>query len=343
MKNGEKMDGRLRNNNFDMLRMIFAGMVVLFHIAFVSQVPALHGLTFISSTFAVQAFFFVSGFLVTMSCERTSTLGRYFEKRFRRILPAYLVVIFASAFGLSILSDFGLWQYFSSAEFFRYVGFNSILSNFTAPSLPGVFSNNPDHSVNGSLWTIKIEVAFYCLVPILVFLIKRFGYSKVLLSAFFLSLLWRLGFEALADYYASDFFAKLAKQLPGQLSFFAGGALSYYRTRDGKKSPPAWAAFCSIAIYWIADGLIYWIVAPFAVTLIVYWAAMSAPRMWSPAKYGDFSYGLYLYHFPIAQVFVTLNLFDDRPWFGVVGVVFFALLVSIFSWFFVEKRFLKTH
>lgn len=343
MEIDNRADPRLRSNNFDILRMVFAGMVVLFHIAFVSQVSDLHWLTFISSTFAVQAFFFVSGFLVTMSCERTSTVQRYFEKRFRRILPAYFVVIFASAIALSPLSELNLFDYFSSNEFFRYLGFNSVLSNFTAPTLPAVFANNPDQSVNGSLWTIKIEVAFYCLVPVLTFLGKRVGYFRILLSVFILSLVWRVGFQALAELNSSDFYAKLAKQLPGQLSYFAGGALAYYRTREGKNSPPLWLALLSIVVYWYFNGLIYWIFAPFAVTVIVYWAAMSAPKLWSPAKYGDFSYGLYLYHFPIAQTFVALKLFDSHPWISLVVVILSAFAASVFSWFFVEKRFLTSH
>jgi peptidoglycan/LPS O-acetylase OafA/YrhL len=139
----------------------------------------------------------------------------------------------------------------------------------------------------------------------------------------------------------SDLAARFAKQLPGQLAFFGGGAFAYYRTRDGMPPPPAWAAGLGAIVYAMTQGLAYTIVAPFCVTLIVYWASIRVPQLWSARRLGDFSYGLYLYHFPIAQVMIALGAFAVAPFTGLFAVCMLALLASIISWHLIEKRALQ--
>ena len=137
----------------------------------------------------VDAFFVISGFLIFMSYERTSSLRRYAIKRARRIYPAYLCIILLCAFGLFTLSGLPVDQYFS-ADWFKYLVANLTFLNFLAPSLPGVFENNLLQAVNGALWTIKIEVMFYCSVPLIVWFAQRFGRLPVLLGLFTLSSLY---------------------------------------------------------------------------------------------------------------------------------------------------------
>jgi peptidoglycan/LPS O-acetylase OafA/YrhL len=333
---------RLRNNNFDGLRLIFASMVVLFHIGLLSQAPQLTGLhRYISSTFAVQAFFVVSGFLVTMSYENTKSLMDYGKKRLLRIAPAYVVVILTAAFLLVLISDLPPARYFADPQWRSYLFSNLILSNFKQPTLPGVFVGNFEPAVNGSLWTIKLEVMFYCTVPLIVWAIRRIGYKPVLAALVMMSIAWQCGFLYAGELTGSDLAMRLAKQLPGQLAFFGGGAFAYYRTRDGLPPPPAWAAATGAIVYAVTPGLAYTIVAPFCVTLIVYWASIRVPQLWSARRLGDFSYGLYLYHFPIAQVLIALGVFAVAPTAGLVAVCALALLASVVSWHLVEKRALR--
>jgi peptidoglycan/LPS O-acetylase OafA/YrhL len=284
----------------------------------------------------VQAFFVVSGFLVTMSFETSSSLKSYASKRLRRIAPAYVMVVVAAALLLSAVSTLPATRYFTSSEFWRYLGFNLILSNFSAPSLPGVFQSNFETAVNGSLWTIKIEVAFYCAVPFMVWAARRFGYRATLVTVFVASLLWKLGFSFAADASGVAFYAKLAKQLPGQLCFFAGGAWAFYRTREGAVAS-GWLALLGVLVYALSEGLLHDALAPIAVTATVYWAAVGAPRLPRVGKHGDFSYGVYLYHFPLVQVFVLWGLFQ---WSAVGASVILLSLVSVvavLSWRFVEE------
>ncbi|MFX9097300.1 acyltransferase family protein, partial [Acinetobacter baumannii] len=79
----------MRENNFDLLRFGLASIVVLFHTSRLSQAASLSWMQhYFSATFAVEAFFTVSGFLIFMSYERSHSLLSYAKKRARRIFPA---------------------------------------------------------------------------------------------------------------------------------------------------------------------------------------------------------------------------------------------------------------
>jgi peptidoglycan/LPS O-acetylase OafA/YrhL len=333
---------RLRNNNFDGLRLVFATMVLVFHVALLSEAPQLRMLVYyVSSTFAVQAFFVVSGFLVTMSFENTKHVTDYIRKRLLRIAPAYVAVVLVSAFLLSSMSSMSPWEYFHNAKWKSYVFYNLILSNFKNPDLPGVFSNNFETAVNGSLWTIKLEVMFYCAVPFIVWAVRRWGYRLVLGAIFILSVAWQMYFLHFSQMVDPDLAVRLARQLPGQLAFFGGGAFAYYQMREGMSPPPVWIAVIAVAGYAFAPGAFYTLVAPICVTLIVYWAAMGVPQLWNAHRTGDFSYGLYLYHFPIAQTLIALGVFTVAPVVGLLAVFALALLASVVSWHLIEKRALR--
>jgi peptidoglycan/LPS O-acetylase OafA/YrhL len=327
---------RLRDNNFDALRLVFASMVVLYHIGILSQAASLAWSQGVSASFAVQAFFVVSGFLVTMSYENSSSIKSYISKRLRRIAPAYIAVIIGAALGLSAISTLPLGEYFADGQTWRYLAFNLVLSNFSAPDLPGVFQSNFMSAVNGSLWTIKIEVAFYCVVPFVVWATRKAGAFKVLAIIFIASTIWRVGFSAAAIATGMDIYGRLAKQLPGQMCFFAGGAWAYYRTRRGK-SISGLAAAAGVILYALSNGWFHDLSAPLAVTAIVYWAAVAGPRLPSVAKHGDFSYGVYLYHFPLIQAFIALGLFQWSPLAGWMATVTFVVLCAVISWKFVES------
>jgi len=134
----------------------------------------------------------ISGLLIYRSYMRSSSPGSYFEKRIRRIYPAYFTVIVVAAIALFPLSVVSASQYFGWG-FWKYLGANLVFLNFLAPTLPGVFTLNSISAVNGALWTLKIEVAFYLFVPILHFLCGRFGTKRVMGLVFLFSCLWKYG------------------------------------------------------------------------------------------------------------------------------------------------------
>ena len=164
-----------RGNNFDLLRLVFASSVVFWHAYSLSRQRELEPLALLfSADLAVKAFFVVSGYLVVMSCERSSSVGDYAARRARRIYPAYAAVVLGCAIGAAFLSTLPLAEYFD-ARVLRYLAANLVFLNFLAPTLPGVFEGQPYTEVNGALWTLKIEVMFYVFVPVLVLLVRRMG------------------------------------------------------------------------------------------------------------------------------------------------------------------------
>lgn len=340
MKLMKKISSSAHQNNFDWLRLIFASMVVLAHIGILTQREEFSWMMKISAGFAVQAFFVVSGYLVTMSCEKSKSLGDYARKRISRIAPAYIFVVVAAAVCLSLMSSLGFREYFSSTGFWRYIGMNLALANFSAPSLPGVFTDQYESAVNVSLWTIKVEVLFYLCAPVIVLAVKRLGYRKALLTIFLLSTAWMLGFSLLGSYTGNEFYLKLAKQLPGQMTFFVGGAWCYYATRDGG-APSGWMALLGLLFYATTSSWLFLLGAPIAVAAIVSWAALTLKYLGNIGKHGDFSFGIYLFHVPIVQTLIALGYFSSAPYLTLSLAILIVAMAGILSWNFIEKPFLN--
>jgi peptidoglycan/LPS O-acetylase OafA/YrhL len=179
-------------------------------------------------------------------------------------------------------------------------------------------------------------VVFYCVVPFMVFAARRFGSGKVLTTIFVASIFWKVGFSAAEVSTGAEIYGRLARQLPGQLCFFAGGAWAYYRTRNGRSISGAIALMGLIA-YALSTGWLFDVLAPLAVTALVYWAAIAGPRLPALAKHGDFSYGTYLYHFPLIQSLVALGLFHWQPLLGWISSVLAVGLCAFASWRLVER------
>lgn len=325
-------------NNFDLLRLLFATTVCLVHVYQLSEMAELAWIdNLFSSAIAVKAFFIVSGFLIFMSFERSSSLSSYLSKRFRRILPAYSVVILFSAFGLFFISEGSYSQYFS-AGWLKYVISNLVFLNFLQPDLPGLFETNRFSAVNGALWTLKIELMFYFSVPFFVYLFRRFTTHCVIAVTYCLSIFYQNGLDWLAVSLSEPLYQMFAKQLPGQLSYFMVGAFLYYHLPFFKTH---WKLFflAAISFFLLKDQFpLFWF-EPVALGTIVIIAGLYYP-LGNFGKYGDISYGVYIVHFPIIQVYLHLGWFAHRPIALLLSVVLVVAFSGILLWHLVEKRFL---
>lgn len=158
-----------KNNNFNFLRLLFAYIVVVFHAMTISGYSYSISKLF-DGGMAVCGFFIISGFLIMRSYWTSVSAKSYFIKRCKRLLPAYYFVILICAICLCFLSSLTFGEYFTSPIFRKYVFSNALFMNFLQPSLPGVFDGHP---VNGSLWTIKLEIGFYITVPIIAYVFNK--------------------------------------------------------------------------------------------------------------------------------------------------------------------------
>src|SRR3954465_9843479 len=113
-------------NNLDCLRLILASTVALFHIHALTGIAALSAFdTYLSPHFAVRGFFVISGMLIYRSYVRSSSIRSYFEKRVRRIYPAYFTVVTLAGVAMCCLSTVPLSQYFG-AGFWKNLAANLV-------------------------------------------------------------------------------------------------------------------------------------------------------------------------------------------------------------------------
>ena len=330
-----------RKNNFDLIRLIAAIVVVIAHTASNSQYEAFLTLESIfNPKTAVDSFFIISGFLIFRSFENSSSLGNYIQKRAKRILPAYIAVIVVCAFGLFFVSSVNIGEYFN-LEFIKYIFFNLLTLNFLQSTLPGVFvDNSQTAAVNPSLWTIKVEKMFYVVVPLIVYFLRKTNKALVIGIIYFLSILYSNIVIQLSDRLSPEFITQLEQQLPGQMAFFISGALLYYfydKFSDNVMLLLSIAAFI-IAIHNFATEI--YLFYPLALAVIIIYFCLMFKYLGNFSKYGDFSYGIYIWHFPILQVFNHFNLFSN-PWIGVPLLFACVFSISCLSWNFIEKPFLR--
>lgn len=335
-------------NNLDCLRLILASTVALFHLHALSGLSAFAAFDkFLSPHFAVRSFFVISGLLIYRSYTKSSSFASYLEKRVRRIYPAYFTVVVLAAVALAPLSTFSLLQYFGFG-FWKYLGANLLFLNFLVPSLPGVFTLNSSPAVNGALWTLKIEVAFYLFIPVLHYLCSRFGPKKTVGTVFCLACMWKYGFAWLAStggpgaFHSLDrsrnLYEQLEVQFPAQLVYFTAGILLllYF---DKLKFHFRWI-FCITAVLFFLDHFfagerldVFWISG--TVFVFGFWRYFG-----NFAKYGDFSYGVYIVHWPILQTLVALGVAELNPAIFFLAAVSLIGLTAFLMWHLVESRFL---
>lgn len=328
---------RLNQNNFDLLRLLFATIVCLVHAQTLSGFSQFAWIPqTLSSGIAVKSFFVVSGFLIFMSCERSSSFGSYFKKRIRRIYPAYFVVVMLCALGLVIVSV-NPANYFS-LSWLKYLLANLSFLNFLQPTLPGVFESNKLQAVNGALWTLKIEVLFYLSVPIFVLLFRRFSTLPVLVASYGLSVAYALIMQNIAKNSGSPMWLELSRQLPGQLCYFLSGAFFYYYLAFFEKHIQYFLAF-SISLLLINQLYPMPVFEPFVLATFIIFIGLYG-YLGNFGKYGDFSYGVYILHFPVIQVILQFGWLNDKPWYFLSSIIFITAFSAIAMWHLVEKRFL---
>ena len=332
-----------QKNNFDFIRLFLALGVFLYHTDELTQIPDFRIFGMASSAaIAVHAFFIVSGFLIFMSYERSSSLKRYFSKRIRRIAPGYIAVILLSFLFLSLLSTLPLKEYFSTSDSIRYLLANLTTLNFLHPTLPGVFEDHHYTAVNGALWTIKIEVAFYFIVPLIVYFIHRFKPVKVLLLIFVFSALYFFAMSQLYRQEHHSVFLVLQRQLPGQMMLFSMGALLYYYF-DWFKRYSTLLLAAAIFIYLVqnfTESELLYPLYTISLSIMVIYLALVFPYIGHISRYGDLSYGIYIWHFPMIQTFISLHLFDKHPMIAFLGLTILILFLAWLSWHIIEKPFL---
>ncbi|MGN0187564.1 MAG: acyltransferase family protein [Paludibacteraceae bacterium] len=332
----------MQQNCFDFLRFLFAFIVVVGHTLVLTQIPSYQVLKpFADTMLSVTGFFIISGFLISRSYKNSTSLASYFAKRAKRLLPAYVTVIMCCALAFCAISSLPVKDYFSSDQFIQYIAANLSFLNFLQPCLPGVFDGHYMCAVDGALWTLKIEIGFYLLVPLLIYLMRKCGkYDWLFMILIYISaIVYRHIFTALGE--DNHFYSLLNHQLPAFMSYFVVGMFTetYFDLIIKHKNKWILPALLITAIEYYFE---YEYLFPLTFGLIIIYCAYSLPWLNNFGKYGDISYGIYIWHFPIIQLFIHIGLFDNMPiWLAFAITILCVLAMGWLSWNLVEKHFLK--
>ena len=312
------------------------------HSTILTLSPQLRPISYvINVSVAVDVFFVISGFLIFMSYERSTSLKDYFVKRVRRIYPAYFtVVVICAIFGV-FFTELSFREYYSSDWFFKYSLANLSFLNFLKPYLPGVFVGNPGSLlVNGSLWTIKVEVMFYFAVPLIAYFLSRYNRLLVIGIVYGGAILYSVVLTHMGESSGSVFYLKLEKQLPAQLAFFISGAALYYYIDFARKHSFK-LLFAGLTGFALHKYLGLYFIYPASLAIITVYFAVFFIYMGNWGKFGDFSYGTYIWHFPVLQAYIYVGMFNKSPYWALIISMLTVLILAFISWHIIEKPFLK--
>ena len=321
-------------NNFTLLRLLLAVAVVVSH-AFsvtsgaVADEPLAAWTGFTLGEHAVNGFFVISGFLVTMSFDQRGWRD-YVIARTLRIAPGLIVATLAVALLLgAAMTSLRFIAYLESPDLRRFIGMTltSFKSNI---ALPGVFADNPFKFPMGTVWTLKYEVL--CYAGVLAFgvagLLRSRAVSLALVAGLALAL-------ASLDLVRPDATKSLETSLRLPLIFAFGGALYVWRNRARLSGPLALAL---LAVTALASGtFLYKTLLFLSTSYAVMWLALApilTRRTYEPGA--DLSYGTYLYGWPAQQ-----SLHALFPTASALVLLMPSLIatfaVAAASWYAVEK------
>jgi peptidoglycan/LPS O-acetylase OafA/YrhL len=225
---------------------------------------------------------------------------------------------------------------FFSRELGRYfIGQLTFLTNLQN-TLPGVFSDHPYQYINGALWTLKVEVMFYFALPLVAWMLARarpwmlFSALYVLSEAFYACCLAQPPDSTARQW---------AQQLPGQFAFFVVG-MAGWQYRDLFRRHAKTVALVSVLVYSVAEVCGLGFLRPISLGGIVLYLATCFRYLGNAGRYGDLSYGVYIYHFPILHMLFHFRLISISAWLGGALAILATGVAAWLSWFLVEKPFL---
>lgn len=328
-----------RHNNFNVIRFFAAVMVIYGHMCSLIGIGQFSVMKQAVSGLGVKIFFVISGYLITKSFLSDSNALRYSIKRFFRIMPGLAVIVVLTTFIFGpILTDLSTKEYFANPETYAYL--KNILFH-PVYTLPGVFGQNPyPYAVNGSLWSLPVEVFMYLLMPLTIVIFRKFNIEKIgMILGFVVSFLLYI---YILKFHNDLVIVVWGNSLVSGLSlvplFYLGSLFTFKKVRNLLNLQWAVAIMVILLLFdysWFKSEILLTFALPY---LIFSFALQSRPVFAKIFSVNDYSYGLYLYGFLIQQIIVRK--------FGVLGlplnyyfIVSLAVtfVFAVLSWHLVEK------
>lgn len=326
---------RSRLNNLDAIRLIAALTVLVGHswpLTGRPHPPSIAGLPIF--TLAVYVFFAVSGYLIAVSWTNSKSITGFLRRRIFRIFPALLLVIFLTTFLIGPLTtNLSTQEYFAAAQTWTYLTNVTLVATY---DLPGVFVDHPRTAVNGSLWTIGPE--FICYLGIL-----AIGLAAQLISPrirrhspLVITAVIGMGLATTAIVAPEN--SAVASSAAAMTFFSIGATLSHV---NPKKLLPLWPVAVLIPAWIVGAALLpesalvlAYITLPYSILAL---GLRSTPVIRHAGRFGDFSYGIYLWGYPVQQV--VFGTFPRLPlWLDILMVAGVTWVAAVLSWHLVERH-----
>lgn len=334
-----------RDNNFNLLRLLAASLVLMTH-SFVLSTgrhetePLWTSLGITWGSVAVDVFFVTSGFLVTGSLLYRRSLRDFLAARMLRIYPALWV-----ALGLTVVV---VGMFFSTLDFgafladkltWKYWLRNATLLTHIVYVLPGAFADVPfKNAVNGSLWTMPEEVKMYLTLAALWVMARLARVDPARWVAVACVSLAVAGVAASIILFLRNV-AMVDVTLVGLgAMFFAGAALKVLQNRIVVSHAAVVGLFIALLVLAMLErtafGILYRLAMPY---LVLYLALVPAGCIRRFNALGDYSYGMYIYAFPVQQALAHLWR-GIGPFEMMASSFFITLLLATASWHLIEER-----
>lgn len=286
----------------------------------------------------VPAFFFVSGFLIYASY-RNAPGTRYFQNRFLRLYPG---LVFVTLGGLAVLVMADGWSVFHkhAAELFVWFVAQTTIGQAYNPVL---FRNIGVGVINGSLWTITVEILFYVCVPIIAWLERRWRFTVLLLTGVsFITYVLGPYLFARAIYGEKTIYNVLALT-PLVWGWMFGIGILAVKHFDIVQRCLKWSLLTAIPLFAmiLLDGEGFLLGSSGNRLGLLYFTCYVSMIMWIAFNLPyfrlsfDLSYGIYIWHMPIINALLFLK--TDSVSLVCLLTFFFAMI----SWYLVERPMLR--
>jgi peptidoglycan/LPS O-acetylase OafA/YrhL len=326
------------DNNFGALRLLLATLVIVGH-----SPPLALGYregdtasTIVRSIapheLAVNGFFLLSGYLITISVIRSRDIATYLSKRIGRIYPG-----FAVAYVVSLLLGLLAGGAFTASAPVELVRHGLAILRLAQPQMAGAYAGNPYQVLNGSLWTCSYEFACY----LMVLLLQRIGLlARRNLVLGLVVVLVVLG--TIADVSHIWWLHKLHNPLRLSALFLTGGL--FYLWRDHVHYRDRWGIAAAVGLaLCLTSGWTRLAGAALFGGYLLFWSGFrpGSPRIRRIGQTTDISFGVYLYAWPIQNLLVWYNP-GISPWAVCALAIPASAVAGYLSWTLVEKRFIRS-
>ena len=330
-----------RDNNLNLMRVIAAMLVLLSHSFTVatgdsSSEPGRLQLGLTLGDFAVDIFFVMSGYLVTKSITRSQSLRHYALARGFRIFPGlWIALAISTAIVCVWFTSAPLSHNLLDLEVWRYVLKNAIVVTGPVFGFPGAFSGNPyPASVNASLWTLPLELWMYIVLAIAWVLSRLLPWKR---PDNFQNMVRALAVVLTVAAIGCVAIGHPSNSLRHASMFYIAACLYGFQDRV----PLRGAAFVTVLAMLLGAAFLprlafevpYRLLVPY---LVLYVAFIPGGFVRRYNCVGDYSYGIYIYAFPIQQMCAA-----SFPGISVLRLFLLSgaltVVCAMLSWHLIEK------